>query len=1374
VRATENSARTIARLCTTGETSGDTHWLSIAVALLTLASFTRFLIGGVHLTDIFLIAASALCLTDAMKRRAAPVLPGLAAAFVALVAVSLCRASTTAPALAEMLKQAELLLLGVTVFTYAATRCASGITTGIAAGSVVSVLVALLQYLRGTDWANVGGLIENRSLYGACIAAGAPFVIAAGAALSSTGHVAVTGLFVLLAGISILSAPMLLIFAAASALAARQHGTRIFFAAMLALTLVLILVATRALPRDNAAALLDSVSAFHNDGTVRRAAVEATAGARAVVDRPLLGHGPGSYQNVVGMGEYRGTLPPPVENKVERGSNPGWLVAAVEFGVPAALILFALLLASGVYAARGAKSSSALSAAAISAFALLAASLFTVVLVRGPGMFLAAVVGIAFSARIATAPLISAILWRQFLLQAGGVAACAVLGIVLRQSASGDPQRAISGDVAGAAEESAADLSGAGRAVIVLEAEDCGIAIAPLKKIRRHDASDEGCVTVELGAGKPPEAEGSAVYAVNVKNAARFRIWLRAWWSDGCANSIAVSLNGAPPRLLGNDGTYATWHWVRGPVVELRAGTHLLSLHHREDGVSIDQILLSNDDAYLPQPVEVATQRPEATPTPAPIVAKAPDIREAIPPRPTVVEKVPVIHETPPPVETPQPVPMISKPVDPAIVEVPAVETPQIESHARAPKKFTVGIAGRFRDGFEGHLLALGIPYTRLNEKDTGNIDALKSIDVLIVSDPAVDPGAFSRTLYAFLRAGKTAIVEFRPSNNSGDEMPGPVAEVDDPDDLFLLRDAPVSYFHNATLIADDSLYFNGLPRERRLSPRVNCFGIPLASTVPGVKIYGALGANGGTRKVSGALMVREFGGGKLYYMGAAAAWGTMWQERKPDPFALNILRDVVKERADYLYEKFQYAPKQTARVNVSDDFMRNAGQFGEWKIEGDFTLSGPRREEEFSFAMRGAGIAIATIGNETWQQYRPSAAVRVKQGDAGIWQALPGGKKICLRLREGMTRAALILRDGDKDQVLDEVAIPPYENGWRRLSLLHRDGEIRGFVDGMRMLNSKDVPKPGGPCGLCVFSGIAGFDDFRAIDLDQLTAARDVAPGEESSERCITRYHHRCYEKHTIYSPHWFLPPSTSDAGSVVTALPLFRGATLQFDDRRPLVLQPSAEHRTIPLVEAPPQFNLTLHAPLWRDYHFAGRVTDWYPTSGQWGTVHRWSCDPEYQWFGGKADGDALLWRKHNLRGNVAFEVAMAPRADRVYREERGSDLNLVVHGNGRDLSEGYLFTVKGDFDGCTISRNGKVVAHTPGVGLPLGLALHHTWFTVGAEIIDGNVRMYFDRRLVAEFKDDAPITEGKAGIWTRRNKISVARATLSLSNAETADGR
>ena len=82
-----------------------------------------------------------------------------------------------------------------------------------------------------------------------------------------------------------------------------------------------------------------------------------------------------------------------------------------------------------------------------------------------------------------------------------------------------------------------------------------------------------------------------------------------------------------------------------------------------------------------------------------------------------------------------------------------------------------------------------------------------------------------------------------------------------------------------------------------------------------------------------------------------------------------------------------------------------------------------------------------------------------------------------------------------------------------------------------------------------------------------------------------------------------------------------------------------------------------------------------------------------------------------------------------------------------------------------GCKLKRGNQVLATAPGLGLPAGHALHHTWFSVAAVVTGTKLRMYFDRRLVLEATDAAPLAKGKFGIWTRQNKISVARATLSL---------
>ncbi|MBI3831961.1 MAG: hypothetical protein HY291_20735 [Planctomycetes bacterium] len=877
----------------------------------------------------------------------------------------------------------------------------------------------------------------------------------------------------------------------------------------------------------------------------------------------------------------------------------------------------------------------------------------------------------------------------------------------------------------------AADLSGSGRVLHVMEAESAGNIAAPMR-VREHPTASGGkCLGVDLGAGKPPDVpEGSAVFPLKIEHPGRYRLWVRAWWIDGCSNSVAASFDGGPEELVGNDGTYAAWHWVRGPLAELSAGSHALKLLHREDGIELDQLLLCNDDSFEPQGAMDTVSRQDS----GTIVQEK---TSASPEMPAVEPKSTVVEPAPPPA--------------PAIPEPPALPL----------KKFVVGIAGCYRDGFELHLVSLGIPYVRLREDETGDIEKLNGIDLLIAgaASPSAGPGAFYRTLYAFLKSGRTAIVEDPPNGDYPAE--------DDPDNLLMCRGA--RDYGNIQLLADDSLYFKDVPRDRRYHQDVRCHGLPLTTTVPGAKIFGAASTYG--RKRGGALLVREFGGGKLYYMAFPAAFAAMWRERKIDPYVVNILREAIAGRATMRLEKFNYQPKEDRRVLASDDFMRNAGQLGDWKVlEGSINTTGPSDGGERAFALEGSGTARAAIGEAGWKDCRPMVSLRLERGAAGVWQEIYGGQRLTLLLKDGGKAAELSVRGGNgKEKVLAEASVPDYPGGWRRLVLFKRGGTTYGFVDGVEALKSADAPETLGPCGVEVRDGEALFDDLRAIDVAALQPGRDVAPGEESSERCLERYRQRCFERLSVYSPQWLLKPDPEDAGRWNLALPLFAGGTLEVDGKPAarIAPNPNGGFAAVRFPEnRPPEHDLALHAPGMRDFEFAGRVTDWYASSGDWSQISRWSCSPEYHWYGGASPKLAALWYKHEASGGVALEALMAPRAEEQYGEEQGRDLNLCVFGNGRNMDDGYLFTVGADGTGCRIWKNKKVVATAAGENLPSGHALHHPWFSVLAVVANGKLQLWFDRRLTLEFTDPDPLTHGKLAVWTVRNKISIGRATISLS--------
>ncbi|MCW8132672.1 MAG: hypothetical protein KIS92_20160 [Planctomycetota bacterium] len=882
------------------------------------------------------------------------------------------------------------------------------------------------------------------------------------------------------------------------------------------------------------------------------------------------------------------------------------------------------------------------------------------------------------------------------------------------------------------------------RHLLAFEAEAAQDYTPPMRTLAHPSAARGTCLGVPLGAGKPPEAaEGRARYALAVEHAGAYRLWIRAWWIDGCSNSVAASFDGRAPEPIGNDGTYGRWHWVKGPRLDLAAGAHELLLLHREDGIELDQLALCDDEAFEPEgALETA--------------AGATEVAQAVEsPAPVTPAKTETPAEAPASKTQPEPAPKPESPQTPA-APAPDLPTPP----ARPIKKFVVGIAGCYRDGWEMHLVHLGIPYVRLREEETGEIEKLKDIDLLIVGDPRPSGGAsaFYTTLYAFLKSGRTAIVEDPPEG---------YAEGADPDNLLLRRGAPRDV-SRVTLQADDSIYFKDVPKSRTYDPDVRCHWLPASTSAPDAKIFGnvTMGRRGPR---AGALLVRNYGGGKLYFLGFPAAFAAMWRERTIDPYVVNILRDAIGERTPFRLEGFAYAPAQDERVSLSDDFMRSKGELGAWKVvDGSFASTGPLESDE-GFAFKGRGDARAETGAAGWQDYRPMVALKMQSGRAGLWHATEGGGRLALlfeQTRDG-AKVSLLERDAHgAEKTLGEAEVPDYGGGWRRLALFQRGGRTYAFVDGAQALDVPGGPAAKGPCGVEVRGGAAFFDDFKAVDVAALEPGRDVAPGEESSQRCLDRYRQRCFERLSVYSPQWFLEPDPSDAGLWRFALPLFKGGTLMADGRPSARVPAGDGFPALRFLEnKTPASDVAMDAPGLRDFHFAGRVTDWYASSGQWEQGNRWSCSPEYQWYSGASQQLAALWYKHPVRGKAALEVLMAPRADQYFGQEQGRDLNLCVFGNGRDLSKGYLFVVGAEGQGCRILKDGKELASAPDAGLPSGHALHHPWFSVTAVAVNGKLQLWFDRRLACEATDPEPLTQGQIGIWTQRNKISVGRATLSL---------
>ncbi len=152
----------------------------------------------------------------------------------------------------------------------------------------------------------------------------------------------------------------------------------------------------------------------------------------------------------------------------------------------------------------------------------------------------------------------------------------------------------------GAALIGIAPIAFADNAKVCFEAEKYVSIESPLKKVGVKGASGGGAIEIPWDKNAT-KGIGSATYKFNAKTAGVYYVWARSFWANGCGNSVEVSVNGSPAKVLGEDGTYDAWHWVGGRAkVQLKAGVNTFVLHNRETGVKVDQFFMCQDPNYTP------------------------------------------------------------------------------------------------------------------------------------------------------------------------------------------------------------------------------------------------------------------------------------------------------------------------------------------------------------------------------------------------------------------------------------------------------------------------------------------------------------------------------------------------------------------------------------------------------------------------------------------------------------------------------------------------------------------------------------------------------------------------------------------------------
>ena len=138
----------------------------------------------------------------------------------------------------------------------------------------------------------------------------------------------------------------------------------------------------------------------------------------------------------------------------------------------------------------------------------------------------------------------------------------------------------------------------------VLEAENGVPVTAPMAVTDQADASGGKCVIIPLGQPKDIAPTGRITLSATAPREAEVTLWYRVYWAGTCSNSFTAKIAGQPDLIIGEDGTYQTWHWVQTPTLTVPAGPLQVVIEQREEDVRIDQVLITTDAAFVPMGIE--------------------------------------------------------------------------------------------------------------------------------------------------------------------------------------------------------------------------------------------------------------------------------------------------------------------------------------------------------------------------------------------------------------------------------------------------------------------------------------------------------------------------------------------------------------------------------------------------------------------------------------------------------------------------------------------------------------------------------------------------------------------------------------------------
>jgi len=553
------------------------------------------------------------------------------------------------------------------------------------------------------------------------------------------------------------------------------------------------------------------------------------------------------------------------------------------------------------------------------------------------------------------------------------------------------------------------------------------------------------------------------------------------------------------------------------------------------------------------------------------------------------------------------------------------------------------------------------------------------------------------------------------------------------------------------------------------------------------------------------------------------------------------------------------------APLYFADDFMRTAGQQGEWKtISGEWALDAAEKPETsanpFTYRAKAGGEALAVAGYGFWDTYRSRAVVRPDQAGGAVGLVAYYLKPDTYWLfRARVNDTATSFRDGFElvrvvDGVSEVLAKTPgalVKNQWYELSVRLIDKWTGAYVDGQKVLTAEDTHFSGGKIGLWA-QGAATFDDVKVASaysqeeppevfrgsmpayagvIDQDTWAGPATewradPGQQGlfwnnglffGETGV-RYHGDVLQQDRATVSLLLMPEQSVSAdgyrleaarsgdairftlsgpGGAEAARVSVTDQPPSFSLRRAggrVIAQINGEDRlNVPAKNGPPSpwrlgFRAERAKPrissftYWSDHTandtFQAAPCKWWIGRGTWDQTSRWSCQPEWSWYGGVSpvnganyEGPAVIWSKSRFSGDQCLEFYTGPK---MMPKPQGNgtlgqmrDFNATLCGDGKDVRSGYAFLVgPAGADKAQLLRNGQVVAEAAFFVPREG---HNRWLHLSAKRLGNEVSLDFDGQTLLAYHDPNPLPGGHAALWTEANGIIVPRVTLHYAAQE-----